>query len=73
MTLRHFEVQARAASKLGVEPSQILSMWVTEARKELGLPVPSIWDNATINWGQSRCPERYKAVIIGLLQGEDEE
>ena len=70
--MRHFEVQTLVAAKLGMEPSEILSVWITEAEKELGLPVPPMWDGAMTNRVGGKCPERYKAAIIAVLQGESQ-
>ncbi len=68
--MRHFEVQTLVAAKLGMEPSKILSVWITEAEKELGLPVPPMWDGAITTRVGGKCPARYKATIIAVLQGE---
>ena len=66
--MRLFEVQEKVASKLGVEPTKILSGWITETQKELGMPTPNIWSSAG-NRAAPPCPERYKAEIIAVLQG----
>ena len=70
--MRHFEVQTLVAAELGLEPSKILSVWITEAEKELGLPVPSMWDGGMTNRVGAKCPARYKAAIIAVLQGESQ-
>ena len=68
--MRHFEVQTLVAAKFGMEPSKILTVWITEAERELGLPVPPMWDVAMTNRIGGKCPEQYKAAIIAVLQGE---
>ena len=66
-----FEIQARVAAELGVEPTQVRAWWITEVLEELGAPFPSIWNSAGRNSGPSRCPTRYKAAIIAVAQSVD--
>ena len=70
--LSTFEIQARVAAELGVAPTQILSRWVTEVQKELGMEVPYMWDTPANTRGSARCPSRYRTVIITILQGESQ-
>ena len=70
--MRHFEVQTLVAAELGVEPTKVLSVWITEVERELGLPVHNMWDGAMTNRVGGKFPERYKAAIIAVLQGESQ-
>ena len=43
-----------------------------EVERELGLPFHNMWDGAMTNRVGGKCPERYKAAIIAVLQGESQ-
>ena len=64
------EIQVKVGSRLGVESSRILNVWILEAKRELDLPLPAGMDGRWGNREAPRCPERFKAVIKAVIQGE---
>ena len=67
-----FDIQVKVASKLGVEPTKLLTAWITEVMKEIGMPVSHFWETATPNRGAPRCPAQYRVVIEEVLREGEE-
>jgi hypothetical protein len=68
--LNSAEIQMRAGSKLGVDSSRILNVWILEAKRELQLPLPAGMDGGWGNGEAPRCPTRFKAIIKAVIQDE---